>query len=62
MYLDMIRFRGSGPPICVAVENTTNLTVVDTDMSTVLDKSFTTRKPDRSHTIALVCHPCCYEV
>ena len=39
VYFDVIRMHGSVPPICVAIENTTNLTVVDTAMSTVLDKS-----------------------
>ena len=39
VYYDVIKLHGSVTPICVAIENTTNLTVVDTDMSTVLDKS-----------------------
>ena len=38
VYFDVIICRGSHQPICVAVENTSNITMVDTDLSTFLDK------------------------
>ena len=38
VYFDVIICRGSHQPICVAVENASNVTMVDTDLSTFLDK------------------------
>ena len=38
VYFDVISSRGSHQPICVAVEKNSNLTMVDTDLSTFLDK------------------------
>ena len=38
VYFDVISSRGSHQPICVAVEKNSNLTMVETDLSTFLDK------------------------
>ena len=38
VHFDVIRLHGSNQSICVGVENNSNLTMVDTDLSTFLDK------------------------